>query len=104
MLARGIGIFAGSAAGRRAASTVTSVGEKWAKELSEKAIAWAKTGNAEFPYAARVAGQPVRIRVNDFPEENLLSVVDNEGKAVFHANGMLSNWELPVSSSYKGPK
>jgi hypothetical protein len=99
MLAKGLfGAFLRSTAGRRAASTATSTGEAWAKELSEKVIPWTHTGNAEFPYAATVRGTPLKIRVNDFPEENLVSVIDtNSGNALFHTNDMLPNWELPLS-------
>lgn len=97
MLGRGImGVFARSAAGSRAMSTAASSSEKMVSELAKKAISWTKTGNPEFPFEANVAGKPVKMRMNDFPDEHLLSVVDTTtGKDIFHANDMLPTWELP---------
>lgn len=40
----------------------------------KQTIFWAKTTQAEFPYLANVNGQVWRIRINDFPEENLYTL------------------------------
>ena len=40
-----------------------------------KAIKWNATGDAEFPYSAMVDGKNARIRVNDFPADNLYTLI-----------------------------
>lgn len=41
----------------------------------KQATAWVKTDRAEFPYTADINGQTWLIRVNDFPEEPLYTLL-----------------------------
>jgi hypothetical protein len=42
---------------------------------TETAVVWEHTGNSEFPYTAEVDGHTLAIRVNDFPDEPLYTLV-----------------------------
>lgn len=41
----------------------------------KQAVAWVKTDRAEFPYTAEVKGQTWLIRINNFPEEPLYTLL-----------------------------
>ncbi|MCP4460812.1 MAG: hypothetical protein GY816_22735 [Cytophagales bacterium] len=43
-----------------------------------KEILWRKTDDCEFPYVADGQHEQMKIRVNDFPEEPLYSLVIND--------------------------
>lgn len=60
--------------------TVPELGEKLARELS-----WRSTGDPIYPWAAEVDGNSWRIRINDFPDELMYSlVVGSENAGDFH--------------------
>lgn len=45
----------------------------------EKPVVWEHTGDGEFPYRAQVEGQSFIIRINDFPDEPLYTlIIDDE--------------------------
>lgn len=43
-------------------------------ECAASAIPWTRTGDLDFPYAARRAGQRLALRLNDHPSEPLLTL------------------------------
>ncbi len=45
--------------------------------LAEK-IVWRKTSDPKHPYAAEVEGEKCIIRLNDFPDEHLYTLIVNE--------------------------
>ncbi len=50
----------------------------------QKQVTWKSTGQAEFPYAARVEGARWKIRLNDYPAEIMYSLlVDDNVVAEF---------------------
>jgi hypothetical protein len=60
----------------------------------ETAVAWSKTGDAEHPYEARVAGARWVVRINDFPAEDLYSLLV-DGVEVEHFNDWPKAWQKP---------
>ena len=44
-------------------------------DLRSRSISWKTTGDAEIPYSAIVEGKSFRIRVNDFPADNLYTLL-----------------------------
>lgn len=47
-----------------------------------RAVAWSRTGLAEFPYAAVVGGDQWRVRINDFPVQALYTLMVNGAEIV----------------------
>ncbi|MBA3708768.1 MAG: hypothetical protein H0W83_08125 [Planctomycetes bacterium] len=45
-------------------------------------IAWAKTGDPEFPYSAVVDGRKYKLRVNDFPEEHMYTLLIDDQRSL----------------------
>ncbi len=43
--------------------------------MSMQVIKWHATSDAEYPYRAIIAGQVYRIRINDFPDEPLYTLL-----------------------------
>lgn len=41
----------------------------------DTSVTWRRTGDAETPYAATVAGRDWRLRLNDFPAEPMYTLV-----------------------------
>ncbi len=59
-------------------------------------IAWHKTGDAEFPFRARVAGKSLTIRLNDFPDEPLYTLLA-DGVELRHFDDWPAKWQkLPA--------
>lgn len=59
-----------------------------------RAIAWQRTGEAEFPYAASVDGQDWRVRVGDFPAEALYTLLV-AGESVAEYDDWPAAWQRP---------
>ena len=45
------------------------------KELLNMSVDWQKTKESPYVFSARIAGRLVRLRLNDFPEEPLCTVL-----------------------------
>jgi hypothetical protein len=45
------------------------------QDLTQIAITWKHTGDAELPYTAEVLGRTYTIRINDFPAEPLYTLL-----------------------------
>lgn len=55
-----------------------------ARDVQRLAIAWRHTDDGEFPYEAQVDAHRLQVRVNDFPDEPLYSLlIDGEHAADF---------------------
>ncbi len=65
-----------------------------------RAIKWNATGDAEFPYEAMLEGENTRIRVNDFPADNLYSMI--VGDTEFDFDDWPSAWSKTTNK--KVPK
>lgn len=69
------------------------------KDYFAKAITWNKTPDAEFPYEAVLNGKPISIRLNDFPAENLYTLIADGSEISF------DDWpSLWVKEREKSPK
>ena len=55
-----------------------------------KTIKWNATGDAEYPYSAILEGKGLRIRLNDFPSENLYTLIVSD--AEFDFDDWPSSW------------
>lgn len=51
-------------------------------EFFNREISWSRTDDDEFPYEATVKGEHARIRVNDFPEEPLYTLLINDAPEI----------------------
>lgn len=53
------------------------------KDYFAKAITWNKSNDAQFPHKAVFEGKHVTIRVNDFPAENLYTLIADGSEISF---------------------
>ena len=56
------------------------------------AVAWTKTDQAEFPYKAEVDGQNWQIRINDFPNKELYTLLV-QGKIIGDFDEWPGHWQ-----------
>jgi hypothetical protein len=66
-----------------------------AEDLTDIAITWKHTGDAEFPYTAEVRGQTYTIRINDFPAEPLYTLL-SEGAELTDLEDWPPAWSMPA--------
>lgn len=62
-------------------------------------INWNETGDAFFPYEAVVDGKELSIRINDFPEEHLYTLLV-DGEEVCNFDDWLENWNRNSEENY----
>lgn len=62
-------------------------------------ISWEETGNAFFPYEANVDGKHLSIRLNDFPEESLYTLIV-DGEEVCDFDDWLDNWQRDAEENH----
>lgn len=62
-----------------------------ANTLISAKIEWLPTGDSEFPYKATYNGRALLLRLNDFPEENLYTLV-LEGEEKLHLDDFPDKW------------
>jgi hypothetical protein len=67
-------------------------------EPRDTAVAWIATGDAEWPYAAKVAGQNWLIRIGDFPAEPFYTLTI-DGEAVVSFDTWPEAWTRPDARS-----
>ena len=65
--------------------------------LSED-IKWKRTANARFPYAANYKGENLTIRVNNFPDEALYTLIAGDGRELDFEDWS-AHWKRPASTS-----
>ena len=58
-------------------------------------VHWAATGDAEYPWRALLDGHETRIRINDFPDEPLMSLIV-AGQSVGELEEWPASWTKPV--------
>lgn len=66
-----------------------------ARDLTERAVVWTHTGDAEFPFAAEVDGRRFTVRINDFPAEPLYTVI-SDGVELYDLEDWPTIWEMPA--------
>ncbi len=54
-------------------------------------VMWSKTDDAEHPFFAKVYNENWKIRINDFPEEHLYTLIV-EGVEISHFDDWPQNW------------
>ncbi len=57
-------------------------------------VIWQKNGEAKYPYKASLNGQTLKLRINNFPEENLYTLLENE-KEITDFDDFPINWKKP---------
>lgn len=62
-------------------------------ELLLRQVAWQKTDGNQFVFVVDIDGQQVHLRLNDFPEEPLCTVMWAGGQIDLNEFG--ANWTLP---------
>ena len=63
------------------------------KTLLHIPIAWQKTQESEYVFSTIVEGEEIRLRLNDFPEEPLCTVIWSGGEQDLEELG--KGWTLP---------
>ena len=61
------------------------------KKYIERKMVWKKTPDAEYPYSVMIEGEQWLIRLNDFPEEHLYTLLTN-GVAVAEFDDWPATW------------
>lgn len=61
------------------------------KEYLGMSVVWKKTPDPEYPYSAMIEGEQLVIRLNDFPEEHLYTLLEN-GIAVADFDDWPATW------------
>lgn len=69
--------------------------------LLQSTVNWSKTSNIDFPYATNLDGNDLRLKIGDFPDEPLYTVVDNKESTILIVNDFLDNWERSKGPSPK---
>ncbi len=64
------------------------------KEYLRGNVVWEKTEDPIFPYSAIVDGKRLQLRVNDFPEEPLYTLIV-DGVEVVSFDDFPKNWSRP---------
>ncbi len=73
------------------------------KDYLSKSIKWNATGDAENPYTATLEGKSVSIRLNDFPADNLYTLIVGETEVAF--DDWPSTWtKTNKTADKKAPK
>lgn len=61
--------------------------------LSDRNVPWQETQDSRFPYRATVESQDWRLRMNDFPDEPLYTLII-EGREIIHFTKPPSGWRI----------
>ena len=61
----------------------------------DKTIAWKPTTNPLYPFAAEFEGEKCFIRLNDFPDEHLYTLIVN-GKEIISFDDWSAKWSRPT--------
>jgi hypothetical protein len=59
--------------------------------LSKNTVQWNRTANAVFPWEANVNNVVLRMRINNYPEQPLYTVM-RDAEELMNVNGFRSNW------------
>lgn len=60
--------------------------------LERTSVSWAETGDVYFPYVTKIAGEEIKLRIGDFPDEPLYTVINGIGEEIMKINGFPDNW------------
>lgn len=60
----------------------------------DKTIAWKRTADSHHPFAAEFGGEKCIIRLNDFPDEHLYTLIVN-GKEIVSFDDWSAKWSRP---------
>jgi hypothetical protein len=63
------------------------------EQLLKKKIDWEKTQESEYIFSATVEGKELFLRLNDFPEEPLCTIIINGNKT--NLDDLGKGWTLP---------
>jgi hypothetical protein len=72
--------------------TISGVTE--VKDYLDVSVVWEKSADPEYPYHAEIEGEQCLIRLNDFPDEHLYTLLA-DGVAVADFDDWPSNWVRP---------
>ena len=65
-------------------------------------MVWQETGNAQFPYEANDRGRHLKIRLNDFPDEPLYTLLV-DGVESRHFDDWPAQWQKVPASPHVSP-
>lgn len=65
-----------------------------AEEYLRKKIKWNESNNSEYPFFIVIDRKTLVLRLNDFPEEPLYTLIV-DGKEVIDLEGLPSTWQIP---------
>ena len=66
-----------------------------------KNIAWKRTADPQYPFAAEFEGEKCIIRLNDFPDEHLYTLIVN-GKEILSFDDWSAKWSRPAKEKRVG--
>jgi hypothetical protein len=69
----------------------------------EAEIEWENGTDPEYPYFAEFAGERCLIRLNDFPDDNLYTLIV-DGVEIAHFDDWPEFWSRPVSYELREPE
>jgi len=64
------------------------------KDYLDVSVVWEKSADPEYPYRAEIEGEQCLVRLNDFPDEQLYTLLA-DGVAVADFDDWPSNWVRP---------
>ncbi len=67
-------------------------------EYFAKNIQWEKGKDAVYPFCAKVENQDWQIKVNDYPEQEMFTLIIND-KEIINFNNWPKNWHKPQINS-----
>lgn len=65
-----------------------------ANEYLTKKIEWEESGDSEYPFCAIINNKRLVLRLNDFPEEPMYTLLVNN-QEVIDLDGVPSTWQIP---------
>ena len=67
----------------------------------DKTIAWKRTTDPLYPFAAEFKGEKCVVRLNDFPEEHFYTLIVN-GKEIVSFDDWSAKWNRPAKKKTVG--
>lgn len=66
------------------------------EEYLKKKIKWDRSNDSEYPYCIVIDGKTLILRLNDFPEEPLYTLIV-DGEEIIDLQSIPSTWQIPRS-------
>lgn len=63
-------------------------------------VVWVKRADPLFPYETKIGALTYLLRLNNFPDESLATVVTPEGREILEVDNFLSNWVMSEEQNF----